>query len=91
MINVWCLTPKDKDLYKAQENDTTDYWENFREHFGNYSRFNYSKPIFNKEKNIVVIEHSGQGDWLWGSGVILLFIKMNDKWKLIKEHNLWIS
>jgi len=89
LINVWCLTPKD--LYKTQENDTTDYWENFREHFGNYGRHNYSKPIFNKEKNIVVIEHREQGDWVWGSGDILLFRKKNGKWILIKELNLWIS
>lgn len=89
LINVWCLTPKD--LYKIQENDTIDYWENFREHFGNYGRHKYSKPIFNKEKNIIVIEHSGQGDWLWGSGDILLFRKENGKWRLFKEQNLWIS
>lgn len=89
LINVWCLTPKD--FYKTEQNDTTDYWENFRENFGNYGRHNYSKPIFNKEKNIVVIEHSGQGDLLWGSGEILLFRKENDKWRLIKELNLWIS
>lgn len=89
LINVWCLTPKD--LYKLDKNDTTDYWENFREHFGNYGKHNYSKPIFNKAKNIAVIEHSGQGDWLWGSGEILLFRKVKGKWKLIKEHNLWIS
>ena len=89
LINVWCLTPKD--LYKVQENDTIDYWENFRELFGNYGHHNYSKPIFNKDMTIVVIEHSGQGDWVWGSGDILLFRKENDEWILIKEYNLWIS
>jgi hypothetical protein len=89
LINVWCLTPKD--FYKAQDNDTIDYWENFRELFGNYGHHHYSKPIFNKAKTIVVIEHSGQGDWLLGSGNILLFRKENGKWKFIKEQNLWIS
>ncbi|GAA5023667.1 hypothetical protein GCM10011506_06690 [Marivirga lumbricoides] len=89
LINVWCLTPKD--LYKAQENDTIDYWVNFRELFGNYGHHHYSKPIFNKDKTVVVVEHSGQGGWLFGSGSILLFKKENSKWKLIKEYNLWIS
>lgn len=89
LINVWCLTLKD--LYKTQENDTIYYWENFRELFGNYGHHHYSKPIFNKDKTIIVIEHSGQGDWLLGSGNILLFREENGKWKLIKEQNLWIS
>jgi len=88
-INVWCLTPKD--LYKTKENDTIDYWENFRELFGNYGHHHYSKPLFNKDKTIIVIEHSGQGDWLLGSGSILLFRKENGKWKLLEERNLWIS
>ena len=89
LINVWCLTPKDH--YETQKNDTTDYWINFREHFGNYGKHDYSKPIFNKEKNIVVIEHRGQDDWVWGRGEILLFRKENGKWRLIIEENLWIS
>lgn len=89
LINVWCLTPRD--LNKVQETDTLDYWGTFRKLFGNYGHHHYSKPIFNKDKNIVLIEHSGQGDWLIGSGNILLFRKENGKWKLIKEQNLWIS
>lgn len=88
-INVWCLTPKE--LYKTQENDTIDYWENFRELFGKYGYHQYSKPIFNKDKSVLVIEHNGQGDWLLGSGTILLFRKENGKWKLLIEQDLWIS
>lgn len=80
LINVWCLTPKD--LYQAGENETIDYWVNFRQLFGNYGHHHYSKPIFNKDKTVVVIKHSGQGDWLWGSSEILLFKKENGKWKI---------
>ena len=89
LINVWCLIPKD--LYEVQEDDTLDYWENFRKLYGNYGHHHYSKPIFNKEKNMVIIEHSGQGGWLLGSGDIILFRKEKGIWKLIKEQNLWIS
>ena len=80
-----------KDLYEVQEDDILDYWENFRKLYGNYGHHHYSKPIFNKEKNMVIIEHSGQGGWLLGSGDIILFRKEKGKWKLIKEQNLWIS
>lgn len=89
LINVWCLTPKD--LYKVTENDSLDYWNNFREFFGDYGHHHYSRPIFNKDKTVVVVEHSGQVDGLLGSGNILLFRKENNKWKLIKTQNLWIS
>lgn len=89
LINVWCLTPRD--LVKIGRADTLDYWEEFRANFGNYGHHHYSKPIFNKNKDICVIECSGQGDWLMGSGDILLFSKVNGNWMLLKEENLWIS
>ncbi len=89
LINTWCLTPKD--FAKMNHSDTTDYWEEFRKHFGKYGYHHYSKPIFNKDKNVCIIEHSGQGGWLFGSGEILLFKKVKGKWKLLKEDNLWIS
>lgn len=89
LINVWCLTPKD--LNKINQSDTTDYWEEFRANFGKYGRHYYSRPIFNQNKDICIIEHSGQGDWLLGSGDIFIFKKINEKWTSVKEKNLWIS
>lgn len=89
LTNAWCLTPQD--IYRLEENNNIDYWENFRKNFGNYGYHHYSKPIFNREKNIVIIEHSGQGDWLLGNGSIQLFKKENGKWKRILELDLWIS
>jgi hypothetical protein len=89
VINVWCLTPKDR--YPLNLSDTTDYWEEFSVSFGNYGHHNYSKPIFNKNNTTCIIEHSGQGDWIWGNGEILLFKKVNENWILVHEENLWIS
>tara|TARA_B100000809_G_C15041680_1_gene495765 strand:+ start:592 stop:1260 length:669 start_codon:yes stop_codon:yes gene_type:complete len=88
-VNVCYLTPKD--MYKINLSDTTDYWEECIVNFGNYGHHNYSKPIFNKKKTVCIIEHSGQGGWLFGSGDILLFKKINGNWVLIHEENLWIS
>jgi hypothetical protein len=88
-VNVWCLTFRD--LAKIGQSDTLDYWEEFRANFGKYGNHHYSKPIFNKNKDILVIEHSGQADWLVGSGEILLFRKVNGKWRLLKEEKLWVS
>lgn len=89
LINVWCLTPKD--LAKVHDNDTSNYWENFRELYGNNGRDQYSRPIFNRNKTIVIIEHHGQADWLAGSARILLFRKEKGEWKLFKEKGLWVS
>ena len=74
MINAWCLIPKD--FAKINHSDTIDYWEEFKTNFGNYGHHLYSKPVFNKDKSICVIEHRGQGGWLFGSGKILLFKKV---------------
>jgi len=86
LINVWCLTPKD--FTKINRSDTADYWEEFRANFGNYGYHHYSMPVFNNDKNICIIEHSGQGGWLLGSREILLFKKVKGKWILLKEKEL---
>jgi len=87
--NVWCLTPKD--FAKIERSDSTDYWEEFQANFGSYGRHNYSRPVFNQDKTLCVIEHSGQGHWLVGSGSILVFKKINGNWIKVKEELLWIS
>jgi hypothetical protein len=87
--NVWCLTPKD--FAKIERSDSTDYWEEFQANFGSYGRHNYSRPVFNQDKTLCVIEHSGQGNWLAGSGSVLLFKKLNGNWIKVKEELLWIS
>lgn len=68
-----------------------DAWEEFRKEFGNGGIHSYSKPIFNKARTIVIIQHSGQGDWTLGSGGIYIFQKTEEEWKLLKDINLWIS
>ena len=89
LTNVWCLTPKD--FAKIERSDSTDYWEEFQANFGSYGRHNYSRPVFNQDKTLCVIEHSGQGNWLAGSGSVLLFKKLNGNWIKVKEELLWIS
>jgi hypothetical protein len=86
---AWCLTPRD--LVNVSYSDTTDYWEEFRKKFGKYGRHRYSKPIFNEDGSLCVIEHSGQGNWLTGSGTILLFKRENENWTLVRREYLWIS
>jgi len=90
MLNsVWLLKPSD--LAKINRSDTTDYWEEYRRLFGNGGKHYYSTPIFNQEKNLVLIEHSGSGGWELGSGGILVFEKVNNEWRYLKKISLWIS
>ncbi|BDD06666.1 hypothetical protein [Aureibacter tunicatorum] len=89
LVNTWCLTPRD--FAQINRSDTVDYWEEFRANFGNYGHHHYSRPIFNHSKTLCVIEYSWQADWLAGSGGIQLYKKVNGKWQLLKEMNLWIS
>ncbi|MCB9195066.1 MAG: hypothetical protein H6600_09410 [Flavobacteriales bacterium] len=68
-----------------------DAWEHFRKEYGNGGIHSFSKPIFNEEHTIVIIEHYGQGDWTIGSGDIFIFQKLDNEWQLLKTINLWIS
>lgn len=86
---AWCLTPKE--LYKIQKNDTLDYWTAFREFCGNGGLHEFSIPVFSEDKKTVVIEHSGQGGLLLGSGEILVFKNRNGVWRLVLTYPLWIS
>ena len=87
--NFWVLAPSD--LNKIDDSGNNDYWEEFRKLYGNYGRHKFSKPIFNKNFTVAIIEHIGQGDWLLGSGEIIVYIKINEKWTFYFEKNLWIS
>lgn len=87
LVNVWCITPQDISKIKKDK----AYWENFRKQFGKYGHHYYSIPIFSKDRNTVIIEHSGSGDWLLGSGSISIYKKINGNWQFIKSETLWIS
>ena len=87
--NCWLIIPKD---YKRMaQSDTTDYWEEFRKVFGVNGKHNFSKPIFNSSKNILVIEHLISRDWFWSENEILLYKKENNIWKLVDKKSLWMS
>jgi len=87
--SVWLLKPSD--LAKISHSDTTDYWEEYRRLFGSGGKHSYSAPIFNQENTLALIEYSGSGGWTLGSGGIILFEKINDEWRYLKEFPLWLS
>ncbi|QHT67088.1 hypothetical protein GXP67_10725 [Rhodocytophaga rosea] len=87
--NNWLLTPND--LNQISRNDTTDYWQEYRKKFGTSGKLGFSKPVFNKSKQIAIVERSIRGDWLMGRGDIIICRKVNGQWKIIKEENLWIN
>lgn len=89
LTNCWLLKPSDFAL--INNSDTTDYWEEYVRVFGNYGLHNYSPPIFNKSKTIAILEHSGSGGGLLGSGSIMIFFKINGEWRYHDEISLWIS
>lgn len=86
--NCWVLTPSD--LKKIDELDDDHYWENYRKLFGSGKSSN-SVPIFNKSKTVAIIQIEGQGDYLLGFETIIVYLKINGKWKYYTEKQLWIS
>ena len=86
---AWLLTPSE--LENINQNDSTDFWKEFRAKYGNYGKHKFSKPIFNKELTLAIILHSGQGGWLHGSEEVKVYIKIDNKWTLYKKIILWIS
>ena len=87
--NARCLSPKD--YYEVRQNVTTDYWVKYRANFGYGGNHSFSKPIFNSDRNLVVIEYTSYFDLHAASNDILLYKKENEKWILVKHQNIWIS
>ena len=55
------------------------------------NNYRYSRPIFNYEKNLVIIEFGVQSDWKSGFEYPLLFKKKVGKWELEAKDLTWIS
>ena len=90
--NARCLIPKDYYIVnQSNQNDSVDYWVNFRANFGYGGNNSFSKPIFNSDKSLAVVEYIGAVDWVVATNDILLFRKENGKWVLVKQQNLWVS
>lgn len=87
--NARCLCPKD--YYEVRQNDTIDYWVKYRANFGHGGDHSFSKPIFNSNKSLAVIEYENYFDLLAASNNIILYKKENGKWVLVKWQNIWIS
>lgn len=86
--DCWVLTPSD--LKKIEEIDDNNYWENYRKLFGSGKNSN-SIPIFNKSKTVAIIQIEGQGDYLLGFEAIIVYLKIDGKWKYYAKKQLWIS
>jgi hypothetical protein len=93
--NVKCVpTNEFKEYYLAPNNLPKQFVKSyfkfkrkkFKQKYKNRYIEIYSKPIFNKAKTLAIIEHE-QNFY----GDLLIFKKINNKWKKIAEHNLWIS
>ena len=83
------LTPAE--INSVTRQDTTDFWEAFHSKYGYSGIHSFSQPLFNRKKDVVIINHSFQGDWLSGFGQIECYKKRDRRWELIKVMNLWIS
>jgi hypothetical protein len=86
LINVWCLTPKE--LNELSKHSTDNYWENYIKKYGKFGFHSFTKPIFNQDQNIVIIEHSGIGNGELASRDIYIFRKVKSKWKLVIAENI---
>ena len=87
--NARCLCPKD--YYEVGQNDSIDYWVKYRASFGHGGDHHFSKPIFNSDRSLAVIEYENYFDWLAASNNIILYKKENGKWILVKWQNIWVS
>lgn len=67
-------------------------WRKFHETYPNTQGiFRFSNVGFNKAKTQALVYYSNQSDGLAGVGAVVLFEKIDGKWKFKKETLLWIS
>ena len=88
LSNYWLLSQV---VIDSLHNEKEDFWKAFKKEYGFYGLHSFSKPLFNNNKDIVVIEHSGSGGGTLGSGSILIYKKVDNSWVLIENYRLWIS
>ena len=87
--NARCLIPKD--YYEEEENDTIDYWDKYEANFGYGGKHSFSKPIFNRDRTLAVIEHKYYFGFLYAGNVILLYKKEKCIWTLLERQYILIS
>lgn len=90
LSNVWCLTVTER-RQTMVNNPEDHYGLEFMKHFGEGGLHSYSKPIFNRKRNIAIIEHHEYGGLLSASESILLFRKEAGKWILVREFYLMMA
>ena len=68
-----------------------DFWEGYREKFGNDGVFTISNPLFSKDKSKAIIAVGYHCGGLCGSGGTYSYVKEKGKWKQSHAMNMWIS
>lgn len=85
--NFWVITPEEG----SKISDTLDYYKEFIRIFGENGNNYFSKPIFNKEKTLIIFERSQYINWEAAYGDIFVFKKIDNKWTYYFGKHLWIS
>jgi hypothetical protein len=63
-----------------------NHQKKFKSKYGQEYPVRYSRPIFNKEKNLAIMQLDTRNN-----GTLVIFKKINNCWKIIKNEELWIS
>lgn len=87
---IWLTDEEENEIFKKGE----DGWENFYQN----PKYRKSQGIlifsnigFNKEKTQALLYYGNQSHWMSGAGYLILFEKINGKWKLSQSSLAWIS
>ena len=83
------MIPTDTLNYYFNDN-TRDGWKNFHKRYGS-GFISCSFPIFDKERNMCIVQLGLYCGPLCGGGEIVLFQKRNKKWILAKIYSDWTS
>ena len=71
-------------------NDLTG-WDKFQLDFGYGGIHYYSKPVYNRDHTILVVQHMGFGHYTLGSSGWYVYRLKNKKWVEVTNQSLWIS
>lgn len=65
-------------------------WDRFHKKYGK-GFYRISKPIFSKDKSVVIITQGFHCGGLCGSGGTYVYKKVDGKWEMVEMYSLWIS
>ena len=65
-------------------------WDKFHKKYGK-GFYRISRPIFSKDKSVIIISEGFYCGGLCGSGGIYIYKKINGKWEMEEMYSLWVS